>query len=305
MNVETSVLRWFSSVADGTTLTEVSDLEAITQSGLSRALSRLDREVGAPLLARHGRTLRMTRAGAAFKGYVDRALTELDDGLAAVAALASPDTGTVSLAYQLSLGTWLIPRLLAGFRAAHPGVSFELHQIRDEVGAPRLLDESVDVELTTVPATGPDLRWRPLLVEPLQLVVPDGHPLSGRRRVGVAALRDDWFVMLRRTYALRETCDQLCRAAGFEPKVAFEGDDLPTVEGFVAAGLGVAIVPARGPVVHAAPGVRAVELDDPGASRAVGIAWSTRARRLPVAQAFLDYVLGAAKRIGALGTLPS
>ncbi len=120
MYMDTEAIRWFQQVADGVTVTEVSELERITQSGVSRALARLESEVGTPLLRRSGRTLRMTHAGTAFKRHVDTMLHELDDGLAAVNQLIEPETGTVSLAFQLSLGTWLVPDLVSSFRADHP-----------------------------------------------------------------------------------------------------------------------------------------------------------------------------------------
>ena len=117
MDVDTDALRWFQQVADGTTVTEVSELEAVTQSGVSRALARLEAQVGTPLLRRHGRTLRLTQAGAVFKRHVDAMLHQLDDGIAAVSQLIEPDTGTVALAFQQSLGTWLVPDLVRSFRA--------------------------------------------------------------------------------------------------------------------------------------------------------------------------------------------
>src|SRR5450631_309976 len=104
MYVDTDAVRWFQQVADGMTVTEVSELERVTQSGVSRALARLEIEVGTPLLRRSGRTLRMTHAGSAFKRHVDAMLFQLDDGLAAVNQLIEPETGTVSLAFELSLG---------------------------------------------------------------------------------------------------------------------------------------------------------------------------------------------------------
>src|SRR5579863_5525533 len=130
MDVDTDALRWLQQVADGTTVTEISDLEAITQSGVSRALSRLEAEVGAPLLRKSGRTLRMTHAGAVFKPHLDAMLHHLDDGLAAVSQLVDPDTGTVALAFQQSLGTWLVPDLVRSFRTAHPGGRFLLTHSR-------------------------------------------------------------------------------------------------------------------------------------------------------------------------------
>src|SRR5437016_12534312 len=119
MDMDTDALRWLQHVADGTTVTEISETETVTQSGVSRALRRLEAEVGTPLLRRSGRTLRMTHAGAVFKRHVDALLYQLDDGIAAVSQLIDPGTGTVALAFQQSLGPWLVPDLVRTFRAAH------------------------------------------------------------------------------------------------------------------------------------------------------------------------------------------
>src|ERR1700761_5685439 len=111
--MDTDVLRWFQLVAEGVTVTEVSELEMVTQSGVSRALSRLETEVGTPLLERSGRTLKPTRTGEVFKPHVDRLLAELRGGLDAVAQFVSPETGTVAVAFQQSLGFLLGGRPLA------------------------------------------------------------------------------------------------------------------------------------------------------------------------------------------------
>ena len=116
MDVETDALRWFQLVVDGMTVTEVAEVHRVSQPGVSRALARLEAEVGAPLFHKSGRVLRPTYAGSVFKQHVDAMLHRLDDGLAAVSELVDPRTGTVSIAFQLSLGTWLVPGLIEGFR---------------------------------------------------------------------------------------------------------------------------------------------------------------------------------------------
>src|ERR1700712_3416638 len=161
--MDTDSLRWFQQIADGVTMTEVSQIEYVTQSGISRALSRLEVEVGAQLLRKTGRNLRMTVAGAAFKRHVDVLLHQLDDG-----------TGTVALASQLSLGTWLVPNLVGSFRADHPDVQFEIQQVRDELTTSVLQDSRLDVEITTVRPTDRSVEWHQLVLEALWLAVPRG-----------------------------------------------------------------------------------------------------------------------------------
>jgi len=75
----------------------------------------------------------MTHSGTVFKRHVDALPHQLDDGMAAASQLIEPETGTVALAFQQSLGTWLVPDLVRTCRAAHPGARFQLTQVRDEL----------------------------------------------------------------------------------------------------------------------------------------------------------------------------
>jgi DNA-binding transcriptional LysR family regulator len=292
MGVDTDALRWFQQVADGTTVTEVSELEAVTQSGVSRALARLEAQVGTPLLRRHGRTLRLTQAGAVFKRHVDAMLHQLDDGIAAVSQLIEPDTGTVALAFQQSLGTWLVPDLV---RSAHPHVTFQLTQVRDEVHSAALDGGLADLEIGTRRARSAALRTRLIAIEPLRLAVQRDHPRAGQP-IHLAEVSGEPFVSLRPASALRKLSDDLCQQAGFRPAVVFEGDDLSTVRGFVAAGLGVAIVPApRAGTLEAAAGPLAYgEILDAGAVRDLTLTWSAERRLLPAAELFRRHVIRSA-----------
>jgi DNA-binding transcriptional LysR family regulator len=293
--MDTDALRWFQLVADGHTVTEVSDVFGVSQPGVSRALARLEKEVGTPLLRRSGRVLRMTHAGTAFKRHVDSLVNDLDDGLAAVDELVDPEGGVLTLAFPLSLGSWLVPALLRRFRAAHPRVGIVLQ--RTAVGesgqvSQQLATRRADVELTAHRVGSTGIEWRRILVEPLVLAVPTTHPLAGRRDVTLGEVADQPFVMRRGPSGMRTQTVELCRGAGFEPVVAFEADDLPTVRGLVAAGLGVAVVPAMGlPAPTTFARTRLLPITDPGAHREVGVAWVTGRHLLPSAEAFRRFVL--------------
>jgi LysR family transcriptional regulator, transcription activator of glutamate synthase operon len=304
MGMDTDALRWLQQVADGTTVTEVSDAEGVTQSGVSRALARLEAEIGTPLLRRSGRTLRMTHAGAVFKPHLDALLHHLDDGIAAVSQLIDPDTGTVTLAFQQSLGTWLVPDLARSFRGTHPGIRFQLIQVRDELRSAALDGGHADLEIGTRrdPA---DVSVRTALIEqePLRLAVPRDHRLAGQARVHLADVAAEPFIGLQPGSALRRLTDDLCQAAGFRPVVIFEGDDLSNVRGFVAAGLGVALVPAprAGSPESAAGPVAYRAVVDPGAVRQIWLTWPADRRLLPAAELFRRHVI----RRAAAGRLPA
>jgi LysR family transcriptional regulator, transcription activator of glutamate synthase operon len=288
--METDSLRWFQQVADGVTVTEVAEIYLVSQPGVSRALARLEHDLGTPLLHRTGRLLRPTHAGRVFKRHVDALLHALDDGLAAVNELVDPETGMVTIAFQLSLGTWLVPEVIGGFRRLHPRVGFRLEQSDDSLGSSLLSGGRIDLEFTARRPRNPAVQWQHLLDQPLVLAVPAGHRLAGRSSVALVEAAEDDFVMLRSTWELRSLSEELCAAAGFVPRIAFEGDDLPVVEGFVEAGLGVAIVPGSR-AASAVGDERLITLTDPGAVRAVGVSWSRERRLLPSAELFREFVV--------------
>jgi LysR family transcriptional regulator, transcription activator of glutamate synthase operon len=303
--MDTDVLRWFKLVAEGVTVTEVSELDQVTQSGVSRALARLEANVGTPLLERSGRTLKLTRTGQVFKPHVDRLLDELDSGIAAVAQFISPETGTVAVAFPQSLGSWLVPDLLGSFRAAHPGVGFRLTHVRDELHGLPLDGGATDLEIGTrrfrtgLEATRPGdlaVRTERIAVEPLHLALPSDHRLVRRPAgsgINLAEAAAESFIALRTSSALRQLGDDLCAAAGFRPRVVFEGDDLSNVRGLVAAGLGAAIVPApRAGSPVAGPGpVLYLPIRDDGAERDIYLTWPADKPLLPAAELFRRHVI--------------
>lgn len=302
--METDALRWFQLVADGMTVTEVSEVYGVSQPGVSRALIRLEKDAGTALLRRSGRVLRLTHAGSAFKGHVDRLINDLDNGLAAVDELVDPDSGVVTLAFPLSLGTWLVPALIGEFTRRHPRVRFVLP--RTPVGEPgrasgALAGRAADVELSSHRIVGEGLRWERFAVEPLLLAVHPDHRVAGQTSAVLSDVADERFVMRRAPSGMRTQVLSLCSAAGISPHIAFEVDDQPTVRGFVAAGLGVAVVPAMGvPAPVTVGGVRHVPLRDPGASRELGLAWLDGRGRLPSAEAFRKFVLAHGAALGRM-----
>lgn len=289
--MDTNVLRWFQLVADGATVTEVSELEWTSQPGVSRALARLSEEVGAPLLRREGRILRLTRAGATFKRHVDAVLHQLDDGLAEVAQLMDPESGVVAVAFPHSLGEWLMPGIVADFLKKHPDVQLDLSARHDETVPATGTGSEIDLELTTLRPHGRAHHWRGLLREPLRLLLPEGHPLAAcTAPVPLARIGGECLITMRRTSQLWVVTDSLLSRHGIEPTAGLVADDLPTLYGYVAAGLGVALAPGR-----LRAGVRLQRLAEDDAFREIGLSWSTGRRLLPSATLLRDHILGLAK----------
>ncbi|MFI9082288.1 LysR family transcriptional regulator [Streptomyces sioyaensis] len=303
--MDLEVLRSFQAVAEGETVTDVAAEARITQPALSRALNRLEEEVGAQLLQRVGRVLHPTPAGRVFKEYVDALLDSFDRGRRAVTEATDPEAGVVSLAFLHTQGTWLMPRLVTGFRQTYPSVRFALHQADENGLVQSLLDATADLIITSEDPGHPLITWRRLLVEPLRLAVPAHHRLAQRRRVRLAEVNDEQFIVLKPGYGLRSATEKLCRQAGFSPLIGFEGEEVETLRGLVAAGLGVSLIPAHPdattvPQSDAGLPVRYLKITDVHSTRNIGIAWLA-SRSLPAApRGFIDHALSATS--GAEGT---
>ena len=136
--VDVAALRWFQQVADGTTVTEVSQIEGVTQSGVSRALARLEAEIGTPLLRRSGRTLRLTRAARPSSGTSTGCCTSSTTGLRRLPHCLRRTAGR---SRSPSNSRWVPGSCRDSSRASRSAIRrlrFELHQIRDETNEPRL-----------------------------------------------------------------------------------------------------------------------------------------------------------------------
>ncbi|WP_410674209.1 LysR family transcriptional regulator [Amycolatopsis sp. cmx-4-68] len=296
--MEVQTLRLFREVAGGATVTETAARAHLTQPALSRALHRLERDAGAALFRRSGRVLRLTPAGHVFRRHVDAVLDRLDLGLREVGELVAPDTGVVPLAFLHTFGTWLVPSVLSGFLDEHPGARFELRQHGEAGLEAELLEGTADLVITSGDPGHPQLAWARLLVEPLRLAVPPNHRLAGRRRVRLADLAAETFILLRPGYALRETTERLCAEAGFAPRVGFEGDEVETLRGLVTAGLGVAVLPLPHTAAFPAPHL---ELTDVDAARDIGLAWAAGRNLPPLSETFRRHVLDVAPGTVAAG----
>ncbi|MFF2626416.1 LysR family transcriptional regulator [Kitasatospora griseola] len=278
----------FAAVARLEHVTRAAQLLGMPQPTLSRAVARLEAQLGVDLLARQGRTVRLTRAGRLLLDAVERALAEVERGAEAARAEADPTAGRVAFGFLHTMGTDAVPALLRGFRAGHPQVRFQL--VQDYVAAmlERLRAGELDLCLVSPLPDTPELTARPLDEQRLYLTVPADHRLAGRRRIRLAEVADEPWVTVEEGYGLRHIMEGFCAEAGFTPRIAFEGEEVETLRGLVAAGLGVALLP---PALVPRPGVVELEVTAPRTRRAIGLAWHATRPLTPPAAAFRDFVL--------------
>jgi DNA-binding transcriptional LysR family regulator len=219
-----------------------------TQSAVSQAIAALEAEAGAALVDRDRRGVRPTPAGAALVEHADAILARLHAAEEEVAAIAGGTRGKLRIASFPTAGATLIPLAVATFREANPGVELSLAEGEPEEIAPRLRAGEFDLALLfEFPGVGRPLvsgkqRFQ-LLDDPMRLALPAGHRLADKRTVRLEDLRDEGWVQTSASSPCARHVVRSCLAAGFEPAISFESDDYQTVQGLVAAGVGVALIP--------------------------------------------------------------
>jgi DNA-binding transcriptional LysR family regulator len=221
---------------------------AYTQSAVSQQIAALEREVGTKLVERNARGIRLTDAGEALVRHTESVLANLAEAEAELEAIAGIRGGRVRLASFQTAGSAIVPQAIATFRSRHPGVELSLIEAEPEEAIPALRTGELDVALVVEPngiteEGGSGLERADLLDDPMFLALPRDHELVKRARVRLKDLAAEQWINPPLTFACSGFVTRACAAAGFEPHIAFETDDYGAVQGLVAAGVGIALIP--------------------------------------------------------------
>ena len=247
-------LRVLREVAARGSFSAAADALDYTQSAVSKQIAALERDAGAPLVERAVRPLRLTPSGAALAAHAEVVLGRMAAARDELEAIAGLRAGELRLATFASAGPSIVVPAVAAFHAAHPQVRLRLLEAGPDEAVAMLRAGELDVAVIHhYPALDPNSPHPPGLScaslgeDAFVLVLPADHCLARKRRIPLASLASEVFLFPRSREGHGGTYDRLmrgaCAVAGFEPRVLFEINDCQTVQGFVAAGLGIAVLP--------------------------------------------------------------
>jgi DNA-binding transcriptional LysR family regulator len=245
-------LRVLHHVAERGSFSAAAEALDYTQSAVSKQIAALERETGAVLIERAVRPVRLTDAGSALLRHAEAAFSHLSAAEQELAAITGLRAGTLRLGTFASAGATLVVPAISAFHAHHPDVKLSLIEAdpRESISLVRAgeLDLAVIHDYPALSAPLDEhLEPAHLLEDPFELVLPKDHPLGKKRRLGLAALSGEHWLFTRITGGVSSTYDRLmrgaCAVAGFEPQILFEINDCQTAQGFVAAGMGIAVLP--------------------------------------------------------------
>lgn len=293
-------LRILREVAARGSFSAAADALSYTQSAVSQQIAALEAEAGTALLERRSRGVRLTAAGEALVVHTDGILARLEAAEADLAAIAGLRGGWLRMASFPTAGATLMPLAIAGFRVAHPGVELTLAEGEPEEIIPRLRAGEFDLALLFEFAGVSESLVRKLdrvelLEDPMYVALPRDHRLTRKVALRLEDLKAEAWIQTSASSPCARHVVRSCHAAGFEPQVSFESDDFQTVQGLVAAGVGVALIPELAlSNVREDISIRTLSPSPP--VRTVIAATAHGSRMTPAAAAMLDMLREAADR---------
>jgi DNA-binding transcriptional LysR family regulator len=241
-------LRVLREVAARGSFSAAAESLTYTQSAVSQQIAALEREAGTRLVERSARGVRLTEAGRALVRHADVILARLADAEAELEAIAGLRGGRLRLVSFATAGATLMPQAIAEFRERHPGVELTLEPGEPDEAIARLKAGECDIALTieapfcAIEDDGIDRTQ--LLDDPMYVVLPREHPLAAKPRIKLEELGGEpWIGGSSGGCPDTRILLRACSTAGFEPRIAFHSDDYLAIQGFVAAGVGVSLIP--------------------------------------------------------------
>jgi len=298
--VDTAWLEVFREVARRGSLTAAAAALGYTQSAVSRQIAALERDTGTRLLDRLARGVRLTDDGRCLLGHAEAVLDRLETARGDLAALRTLDAGRLRVGAFDTAEAALLPRALAAFRAEYPRVALSLTEANTPDLLAALSAGEIDLAIVSVypgaeaiDRTRYALRF--LAEDPLLVALARTHPLAGTRRLRLADLAaESW---IEGNPAGANTLVAACLRAGFQPRVDFPVREWTAKQGFVAAGLGLALVPRLGASAARADIVLVPLAPEDAPVRVIHAATPRHAGDAPAVAAFLPHLGDAARRL--------
>jgi len=292
-------VRYFVAVAEELHFGRAAARVHVAQPALSRQIRALKAELGLTLFERDRRRVALTAAGTVFLDEARSLLEHVDRAVEAARRAARGEVGLLRIGYVPAVASTGLPEIVLSFRKRCPGVDVRLQEMNPAMQIEAVLGNRVDVGFVRGPTHEPAVAVQTVFEEPFVAALPDGHPLGRYKRIGLAMLAGEPFVLQARSRGpgSHDQILAICRGAGFSPRVVQEGSQTDVVS-LVASGAGVAIVPTSLRAIRRAGVVYRPLIERPMTQ--LDMIWCKNTG-LPVLLGFLEEV----RRMGPRGIRPN
>ena len=297
--MEMHQLRYFASVAELNSFTRAAEACEVSQPSLSQQIANLEKELGQLLFERLGRGIRLTEAGRVLRDRVGQILRLVDDAKASVSEAA--DAGRLVVGAIPTVAPYFLPPLLTQFASDYPRGQVEVVE-ETTANIVRLLGAGdIDLALVAQPVQGEHLLVESLFLEELLVVLPAGHRLTDKRKLTLADLATEPFVLLNEAHCLTGNTLSFCTQHALAPIVTARIQQLTTVQELVRLKHGISLVPELAARADNSPGrvYRSLSGDKP--TRTIAVAWNTMRYQTNIFRGFLKTLRDHVAKASAAG----
>lgn len=265
-----------------------------SQPAVSRAIGRLEEQLGVLLFERVGRSVRLTEHGRLLLHRMEKAHRELEDAQNAIQDMGRTKSRPTRIGFMRSLASSIIPQLVSSYRSQHPDAQFKFASSITSPLVDLLEADELDLIFSSALPDRPAIKWSKLYDQLFFAIGPCDSPLLRAGSVGVRELADQPLITFRKTHSMRTIIEGIFENAGVAPNVAFEAEDSNGIPGFVAAGLGVAILAQDGEFPK---DVALLPTNGPLHTRPVGLAWASGRLMPDAVKSFQEFTLRRGPKI--------
>lgn len=289
--MELRQIEYFIEAAKREHITKAAEALHVAQSAISRQITLLEEELGVSLFTRRGRNIQLTLMGKIFLEHAKRGMMEFSKARQKIDEYLNPNRGLIRLGISTSLSVQILPTILNAFYTRHPGIHVQLQQGSVPYLTKLISQGKIDLAFASpLPKTDHQICSRSLFKERMVLLMQKNHRVSGKSPVSFSDLKNEHFITFRSNLFLQELFIHACRESGFQPNIVFEGEDMDSIKGLVAADFGIALMPEHAVSYNLTENLITVPLRDPQICRTVGIIQPSDRDLAPSEKLFFRFV---------------
>ena len=260
----------------------------LSQSALSRAIQKLEEQLGSPLFDRKPREVMLTDLGELMMERAKAILKLMDDTFAEIAEASR--RGRIRLGAIPTIAPYLLPSLLSSFAKKHPDISVMVQEDTTDMLIKSCSIGEIELAIVALPIIAKDLEVEALFSEQLQLVLPVGHPLAKQKTVKVEAVDQYPFVMLNEAHCLAENIATFCRGQSIQPVTVERTSQLTTVQELVSLDHGVSIIPEMARKIDTSDQRVYRSFSGAKPTRTIALMWNPSRHRSEAVKALMEHV---------------
>lgn len=278
-------LRYFIALAETRHFGRAAEACFVSQPTLSTQLKKLEEELGVTLFERAPRNILLTPAGEQILRHAKLALSHVGTMQEIAKHTKDPESASIRLGIFPTLAPYLLPHVVPKLRKRFPNLELLLIEEKTEILIHQLRDGRIDAAILAEPLIEEQFESMHLFTEPFVLALPENHPLSNQRTLGLGELEQQHLLLLEDGHCLRDQALEVCALSGASEKEGFRATSLETLRQMVAAGVGITLLPmlAVKPPVPKSPYIRLLPFRNPAPTRGIALYW----RKSSVRGAFL------------------